>query len=230
MKASENKNHRTRVAAERREKTRARLLDSALYVFAQKGPHAVIDDVIAHAGMARGSFYNYFRTNEELLAAVARDVSNELMRAIDPLVIDCADPAVRVASGARLLLHAVKDHALFAAFVARLPFPTASSGLVGIQFLSRDVSLGISAGRFRHVLARPATDLVTGVVLSAAYSVTLQASDADYPEQMVRVLLRGLGLGMAEAARIVALVLPVLELPPESILARAGAHGPAVLV
>lgn len=46
MTLEEPQNHRTRVAAERREKTRV------LGVFAQKGPQAVFDDVIAQAGMA----------------------------------------------------------------------------------------------------------------------------------------------------------------------------------
>jgi len=37
--------------------------------------------------MARGSFYNYFKTNEELLVAVASEINNELLRAIDPVIV-----------------------------------------------------------------------------------------------------------------------------------------------
>ena len=80
-------NHRTIVAAERRKKTRAKLLKGALRVFARRGAEAkVIDSVIKKAGVSRGTFYNYFRTNEELFVEVAREVSNEIIRAVDPLV------------------------------------------------------------------------------------------------------------------------------------------------
>jgi AcrR family transcriptional regulator len=221
MKPEEPLNHRTRVAAERREKTRARLLESALLVFAQKGPQAVIDDVIAQAGMARGSFYNYFRTNEELLAAVANEISNELLRAIDPAVQLLDDPAERIARGARLLLHAVTQLPLFGAFMVRLPFPTANSSLLGVRFLARDVASAIAAGRLAHIQPRVATDLVVGVVLNAAHSLVTDPSDRGYPESIVSAMLQGLGIDAKEAARIVAQPLPELVFPDTSILLRA---------
>jgi AcrR family transcriptional regulator len=221
MKSEEPLNHRTRVAAERREKTRARLLESALLVFAQKGPQAVIDDVIAQAGMARGSFYNYFRTNEELLAAVASEISNELLRAIDPAVQLLDDPAERIARGARLLLHAVTQLPLFGAFMVRLPFPTANSSLLAVRFLARDVASAITKGRLTHIGPRVATDLVVGVVLNAAHSLVNDPSDSHYPEAIVGAMLEGLGIDAKEAARIVAQPLPELVLPDTSILLRA---------
>jgi AcrR family transcriptional regulator len=221
MHPEETPNHRTRVAAERREKTRTRLLESALHVFSRKGPHAVIDDVIAQAGMARGSFYNYFRTNEELLAALAGELNNELIRAIDPLVQLRVDPAERVACGARMQLHAITQFPHLGAFISRLPFPTANSSLLGLRFLSRDIAQGITTERFRQIQPRVAIDLVAGVVLSAAYALACETLQVDYPEQSVCQMLQGLGVDMAEAQRIVALPLPALTLPDSAILLRA---------
>ena len=87
MSDSTQENHRTRVAAERRKRTRMRLLESALVLCAQQGPEApMIDDVIQHAGVSRGSFYNYFKTYEELLEAVAVQVGEDLVRIVDPAV------------------------------------------------------------------------------------------------------------------------------------------------
>lgn len=225
MTAEEPLNHRTRVAAEKREKTRAKLLESALVVFAQKGPQAVIDDVIAQAGMARGSFYNYFRTNDELLVAVASAISDELVRAIDPAVQLLDDPVERIARGVRLLLHAVTQFPLFGAFIARLPFPTANSSLLGVRFLARDIGLSIDTGRFGELGQRIATDLVVGVVLSAANSLADRPANAAYPKLMVRAMLEGLGIDAGEAARIVAQPLPKVVLPAGSILLRAEEFG-----
>lgn len=220
MNPEEIPNHRTRVAAERREKTRARLLESALHVFSRKGPHAVIDDVIAQAGVARGSFYNYFRTNEELLAALAAELNNELIRAIDPLVQLLADPAERVACGARMQLHAITRFPHLGAFISRLPFPTANSSLLGLRFLSRDIAQGITEQRFRQIQPRVAIDLVAGVVLSAAYALASETLQPDYAEQSVCQMLRGLGVDGAEAQRIVAQPLPELALPASALLLR----------
>ena len=62
----------------------ASLSESALLVFAEKGVDVpVIDDVIAAAGVSRGTFYNYFRTNAELLVAAIEELGNELVDMIE---------------------------------------------------------------------------------------------------------------------------------------------------
>ena len=214
-------NHRSRVGAERRERTRARLLESALLVFAEKGPEAaVIDDVIALAGMSRGSFYNYFRTNEELLAAVAAAISDELLRVIDPVVQLHDDPAARIACGARLLLRSVQQYPLLGAFLSRLPWPTASSQLIGIGFLARDLDAGIAQNKFTHIQARVAVDLVVGTMFSAAHALSRERLPVDYPEAVVKTILRGLGVNEKDAKRFVALPLPEVDLHDQSVLKR----------
>jgi AcrR family transcriptional regulator len=220
MSTEEPTNHRTRVAARRREKTRARLLESALLVFAQKGPQAVVEDVIAHAGMARGSFYNYFRTNEELLDAVAGEINDELLRMIDPVVQPFADPAERVACGARLVLHAVERFPLIGTFMARLPFPAAKGSLLALGFVERDIGLGLATGRFRDISRRVAANVVLGIMLGAARATASEPVTSDYLDGSVRALMRALGLDHDEAARLAALPLPPFELPATSILRR----------
>ncbi|MFD2272333.1 TetR/AcrR family transcriptional regulator [Undibacterium arcticum] len=55
----------------------------------KKGPDLpVIDDFIAAAGVARGTFYNYFNTTSELLAAVTGEMSDEVLSIIDPEVFE----------------------------------------------------------------------------------------------------------------------------------------------
>lgn len=216
-----SENHRSRVGAERRERTRARLLESALLVFAEKGPEAaVIDDVIAIAGMSRGSFYNYFKTNEELLAAVATAISDELLQVIDPVVRLHDEPEARIACGARLLLHAVRRFPLLGAFLSRLPWPTATSPLMGIGFLVRDIKDGIERQTFAHIDVRVAVDLVVGAMFSAAHALSREALASDYPEAIVSAMLRGLGLSEDDARRCIALPLPEVDLRDESVLGR----------
>ena len=77
-------NHRTLVGHQRRQKMLLHLIDSAISVYAEKGIDAtLIDDVIVAADVSRGTFYNYFRTTTELLAAVGEALSNETLRLIE---------------------------------------------------------------------------------------------------------------------------------------------------
>jgi AcrR family transcriptional regulator len=51
-------------------RTRERVLDSARRLFTHSGYDAVtIDDVMAHAGLTRGGFYNHFANKADLFAA-----------------------------------------------------------------------------------------------------------------------------------------------------------------
>ena len=54
---------------EHRDQTRARIVHSARTLFNRSGFEGVkIDDIMAHAGLTRGGFYNYFETKGQLYA------------------------------------------------------------------------------------------------------------------------------------------------------------------
>jgi AcrR family transcriptional regulator len=61
-------------AARARDKRRKQLLDAATRVFAQKGYwSASITDIIRSAGVARGTFYLYFRSKRDVFLAIANN-------------------------------------------------------------------------------------------------------------------------------------------------------------
>jgi AcrR family transcriptional regulator len=70
-------------ALRRRENTRARLLEAALGVFAEKGLKRVtVDDLVGAAGFTRGAFYSNFASIEEVFFAVFEDQSRRMMRTV----------------------------------------------------------------------------------------------------------------------------------------------------
>ncbi|WP_407319432.1 helix-turn-helix domain-containing protein [Isoptericola halotolerans] len=79
--------HATSVRSPRRERTRERLLDAALDVFAEVGMQATsIEAVCEAAGFTRGAFYSNFASKEELfLALMQRDAKRQL-RALEQAV------------------------------------------------------------------------------------------------------------------------------------------------
>jgi len=69
---------RTNRAAQAREKRRQELLRAATRIFAKRGYRAAsISDVIEAAGVARGTFYLYFRSKQDILFAVIDDLREQ---------------------------------------------------------------------------------------------------------------------------------------------------------
>jgi AcrR family transcriptional regulator len=62
---------------------RRQLLEAATWVFARKGyRRAGVSDVIARAGVARGTFYLYFKSKEQIFLAVVEDFHARVRAAI----------------------------------------------------------------------------------------------------------------------------------------------------
>ena len=63
---------------EKRAKTRARLVEAALNVFAFGGyEHATVDDIAHAAGLSKGAFYFNFNSKEEILIQLLRQWADE---------------------------------------------------------------------------------------------------------------------------------------------------------
>ncbi|QWC91284.1 TetR/AcrR family transcriptional regulator [Cupriavidus metallidurans] len=221
--------HRTRVAAIRREKTRNRLIESALGVFAEKGPDgAMIDDFIAAAGVARGTFYNYFRTTGELLSAVAGEVSDEVLAVIDPVVRQSDDPAMRMAVGCRLYMHMAIRYPLWGAFITRVGTRRGSRGRRLDAYMTRDLEIGIAQGRFVVPHVEVARDLALGALVYGIGTMLRPDAPADYPEQVILAVLRALGLSEIEANLLAHASLPNTQAPQGMIFERITATPPTV--
>ena len=217
--------HRTRSGAIRREQMRTRLIESALLVFARRGVEgSVIDEVITTAEVSRGTFYNYFRTNEELLTAVAEEVGNQMLQIVDPVVRVHTDPAVRVACGVRLSLMVARAHPHLAAFIGRVGPPALGAQSLVTEYLPRDLADGMKAGRFTAMHPRLAFDLVTGPVLAGFHTLLAERVPESYPQEMAQAVLQSLGVAKATARRLASLPLDKIELAPDSLLVRAQAR------
>lgn len=208
----QKEDHRTRVAAERRERMRRRLFESALQLAAEKGPAATsIDDVIQGAEVSRGTFYKYFDAPDALFDALSLEVANEIIRMAEPAVSSIEDPAQRVATGMRLAIHLAMSRREVAAFIVRLGWPEMRSGEVLLDFVQRDLQRGMRERRFLDVPMRLALNIVSMTVLGSVHAMLAARSPRDFAEQAVASALRALGLEAKEALRIATGELPAPE-------------------
>lgn len=220
-----NFDHRTRVAAERRERMRARLIESAMLVFAEKGVGgSVIQEVIAAADVSQGTFYNYFRTNEELLAAVTQELNDELLRLIEVEVRLYDDPTRRIACGVRMFLRAAHTYPLLARFISAAGLHAAGPSSLIYEYLPVHIEQGLASGRFRDVSVEVALDVIVGTTLTTVHRFATEAQTCASPEQAVAAILRGLGVSRAEAQALVRTKLSAIAVPANSLLERGHAR------
>ena len=216
--------HRSRVAAERRARMHRKLVESALLVFAAKGVDAsVIDDVIATADVSRGTFYNYFRTNGELLAAAIQELGNELVEHIEDRVKATPSPAARLLTGLRLYFGAARRFEVFARFVGRVGLDALGTGSRVNDYIPAHISAAIEAGEFIKQPVRVALDAVVGVGLTVVARIAAGDADDPYVTAMLFALSRALGFSLASAEPILSAPLAPLELGADSLVVRSEA-------
>jgi AcrR family transcriptional regulator len=198
---------------EKRERTRSSLIESAYRVFARKETDAVtIDDIIAEAGVARGTFYNYFQTREDVLRAVAASLSDVMNQKIWAQYEAIADPAERMAIGLRQFLHQAMRDATWGWVIVRIGLVAAPLSETIERGLMTDLEAGIRLKRFRVDSMQAAVDLVLGTALMAMRTILEGYTEPNYPEQITKLILKSLGVAEAEAD---AIAFKILEpLPP----------------
>lgn len=216
-------NHRTRVGEERRERTRRKLIESALDVYSKKGPDgAKIEDLIGAAGVARGTFYNYFPTTEALLEAVAGEMSDEALAIVDATVHHFTDAAARVACGTRQYTEMARRYPLWGAIVTRIGARIAARGKLLDTFITRDVEIGLAQRRFDLSNALVGRNVVLGSIFYSIETALTEPAAARHVENTVVCMLRGLGLSNEDAQQIAFMELPTMGPIPGSLFARIG--------
>lgn len=213
--------HRTRVAAAKRERMRARLMEAALLIFGQADASlAVVDEVIRRADVSRGTFYNYFQNPDELLKAVAFETGAELMQAVAPIVESHDDPAERVAAGVKSWMSLVSQYPHLAGFFRRAGLYILESDRVRAD-LPRDLVLGMKSGQFSIKELELGFVLVAGTVLAAINTLAVGPPPADFGSKLAERILMSLGVDAGDARRISRLKLGRPELQPGSLIARS---------
>jgi AcrR family transcriptional regulator len=84
-------------------RTRASLLAAGFELLVERPIDAIpIDDLVAKAGVAKGSFFNHFRDKSDFAAAIATEVRLELETLVAKANETVSDPVERIAGGMRV--------------------------------------------------------------------------------------------------------------------------------
>jgi AcrR family transcriptional regulator len=200
---------RAEIGRERRARMRGRLLEAAARVMADQGSDsATIDTFIRAAGVARGTFYNHFKTREELLDALWTSMGHDPFLDIQNACRDMTDPVERFAAMTRLVLLGAMHNPTWGWLILALSADetTLNDDLRG--YPRPDLRTGAAADRFRYESETSATDLVVGTMRAALRALLQEGREANYAEALCKMMLQALGINRIEATRISALPLP----------------------
>ena len=195
--------------ARHRLRTRARLVAAARRLFGRRDVHEVaIADIADEADVGVGTFYNHFRSKQELFDVASAEAAAALAESLQRLVVPLADPAERVAACVRYVLRLVDEDPEWATFVVRASEGTPRPAAQVIAPLERYVFGGIACGRFLGDDPAVAATAISGVVLHMMRAKLLAEVGPAVDRTTAEEVLRLLGVDVAAAHAFGARPLP----------------------
>jgi AcrR family transcriptional regulator len=208
---------RAEIGLAKRARTRGAILRAAMELLGvEDGRFTRVDEVMAKAAMARGTFYNYFDSREHLIEALAYEVSHYFNSALFDVIDRDGDPAMRAAMGVRHYLRNARNDAEWGWAVVNISMNSPKLfGEETFNEVSRAIVEGCSRGIFKLNDTDVGTDMLLGTTLTGLIKILQHNPPEAYEEEITFVILRALGVGSAKAQRLAAL--PLAKLPPYSM-------------
>ncbi len=136
------------------------ILDAAYSVFSTRGYHnATVDDIAQHAGVSKGTCYQYFSGKEEVFLATLDRTLDKILAEAEGAAAGATDALARM--GLKGLTFISKFRELQFMFIGlyteilggneKLKAKTADLFDTTAQFLAADIELGVEQGVFRNV-------------------------------------------------------------------------------
>ena len=185
-----------------RERTRARLTEAALMLMSQRGINATsVSKIAAAAELANGTFYLYFKSKADIVAAVCQAVTLAMHNEMNSTRLSLSDGAARVAFGTFQFIEIaaaepVWGHLLVSAFTE---FESIKDDIS--RYMRLDVALGIEQGRFSEPLDEFVIDSHLAI-LRAGVSSRLAGAGPDVAARSAEYQLRILGMSVEDAQLI----------------------------
>lgn len=190
-------------SAERRESRRGALVDAAFAVFMEKGVAASsVDDIVAAAGVAKGTFYLYFQTKDDAINAVAERVVDGVARTVETAAATPGlSPVERLLTLGRAVGHVgtePNERELIEVFhrPANRAIHDRLSERIVVRLMATVESIvadGIDLGQFADQEPRLAAGFVLATFTSLHELVDSGASIEGVTSELDAFILRGLG-------------------------------------
>lgn len=191
----------------RRLKTRAALLAAGLKLLADRPIDGIsVDDIVQHAGVAKGSFFNHFADKDDFASAIATEIRNGVEAKIAVANRNVTDPALRVAQGICCFVQFALTERLAAKIFARVHTVSVGADHPLNAGVLSDVELGVCKMRFALTSTEAGVVCVTGVAQGLLASIITKKLNRDEARTLsidvLTILLTGLAVESKDARRL----------------------------
>lgn len=187
----------------RRQETRARLIDAARRVMADKGIEATtIRDITGAADVGFGSFYNHFDSKEAIVAEAVREILTRLGETIDAFNEQLDDPLEIMAAGIGNYVLMARTEPVLSQFLVQVGSFDPSVGRNITARMERDLRRGIDRGCFRAPDVPALSAMVVGALFGFMRERLQGRLGPEADRHAVHFVLRLMGAPEAEAERL----------------------------
>jgi AcrR family transcriptional regulator len=203
---------RAQIGQDKRARTRAVLVAAAKSLFSSRSIESVtIDEIVAEARLAKGTFYTHFEDLDALTAAIA----DELVAAFDDLMqptrLAIADPLDRVAFGCNAFIEKAVEDPAWAQVVARMARFHPAVGEGTRRHLLEDLRRALKDIGAPAPSLELALEIAVGLMLQALSAFAERRVSYDDREPALVALLRAIG---ADGRRIRSTMARLPQPPP----------------
>jgi AcrR family transcriptional regulator len=192
----------------RRARTRQKLTEAASVLIAEKGVAGLrIQEITERADVALGSFYNHFKTKEELVEAVVTDTIDVRARGIVARMSSLEDPAEAVSYACRRVVGIAYEDPELARLFVNLDRADALFETIVLPAALGILEQGLRIGRFECADTHIALTVMVGGALAVVRGVLDGRYGPGAEDVFAFSTLRSLGLDRGQAHAIATLQL-----------------------
>jgi AcrR family transcriptional regulator len=213
----------------KRERTRKRIFEATFGLIGhERGLNVRIEEICAEAEISRGTFYNYFTSQEELFQVLAVELSHNFNQALIATLDTIESRAHRTNAAIQHYLIRARRDPVWGWAMVHLSSAGPMFGAESHAACLETVAQGMKNGEFDVPNAECGRDLILGTILSSMISILRGEVSRAQPRAVSRHLLRALGVADVRAREISESSLPEIVLPApvqppsEAGLARRG--------
>jgi len=190
----------------RKARTRASLVAAARMLLASRDPAEVsIQEITDAADVGFGSFYNHFKSKQDLFDAAVEEVLEEHGAMLDAATAGIADPAEVFAAAVRMTARLPKTQPQIAKIFERIGFDLVAAPRGLAPRARRDLKRAQAAGRFTIDDLDVALACASGAMLGVLHMASTNNKPAAIDraaDKLAANLLRMFGVSADEATRI----------------------------
>jgi len=200
---------RAEIGRLRRERTRENILRVAFDLLGrEEGRSTRIDEICEAAEVARGTFYNYYTSMDELFRALTFEISHDFNLAVRAVIQCVPSGAIRAGFALRFYMQRTRDDPAWGWAMVNLSAGGPIFGEETTRYGLEHITEGLITEQFHAQSPQMTYDFMHGAALGGMITLLRSTQPDDYPEQMVALIMRGLGVSPTLIDRCITPELP----------------------